>query len=210
MTLRLIGAGVGRTGTNSLKLALETLLGGPCYHMLEVIEHPEHVPFWRAAAQDEPVEWERVFGGYVAAVDFPAAAFWRELSATYPDAVVLLSTRNSTDTWWRSAAATIFNTARWASVPPGGRPAWQEMAREVASRRFTPDVDREDAAKAAYERHNAEVRAAVPSERLVEWRPGDGWQPLCEALGLPAPDLPFPHANTTADFQAMMRGGPPG
>ena len=209
MTLRLIGAGVGRTGTNSLKLALEILLGRPCYHMLEVFEHPEHVPLWRAAANDEPVDWDGLFAGYAAAVDWPAAAFWRELSAAFPAAAVVLSTRSTADAWWRSASATIFDTERPEPPPGAGPGGWQEMAREVTSRRFTPDVGDEDAAKAAYERHNAAVRAGVPSDRLVEWRPGDGWGPLCDALGTRVPDVDFPHVNTTAEFQAMMRGTPP-
>jgi hypothetical protein len=209
MTLRLIGAGVGRTGTNSLKLALELLLGAPCYHMREVAEHPEHVPLWRAAANDEPVDWDGLFAGYAATVDFPAAVFWRELGATYPDAVILLSMRESTDTWWRSARATIFDVTRPEPPPGTDLRRWQEMAREVTARRFTADVGDEAAAKAAYERHNAEVRVGVRSERLVEWRPGDGWGPLCDALGVGVPDVDFPHVNTTAEFQAMVRGTPP-
>ena len=209
MTLRVVGAGVGRTGTNSLKLALETLLGERCYHMLEVFQHLDHVPYWTAATHGEPVDWDQVFAGYGAAVDWPAAAFWPELSTAYPDAVVLLSEREDADAWWRSASATIFDGIRREPQPGVDLDAWQAMVRELVSRRFTPDVTDEQAAKAAYDRHNAEVRAAVPRERLVEWRPGDGWGPLCDALGMRVPDVPFPHVNTTADFQAMMRGGPP-
>jgi hypothetical protein len=211
MTLRLVGAGVGRTGTHSLKLALETLLGAPCYHMLEVFQHLEHVPSWHAAARGEPVDWDRLLTGYTATVDWPAAAFWPELSAAYPDAVVLLSVRESADAWWRSASATIFDVDRRGSQPGSDLAPWEAMAREVTSRRFAADVTDEQGAKAAYERHNAEVRSTVPSDRLVEWRPGDGWEPLCGALGLPVPDLPFPHVNTTAQFREMMLGGgPPG
>ena len=206
MTLRLVGAGVGRTGTYSLKLALETLLGAPCYHMMEVFAHPEDVPVWSDALHDRPVDWDGLLTGYAAAVDWPAAAFWRELSAACPDALVLLSTRDTADAWWRSASATIFDVTR--ESPPAGEP-WLEMVRELTARRFTPDVGDEAAAKAAYERHNAEVRAEVPGDRLVEWRPGDGWGPLCEALRLPVPDVDFPHVNTTAEFQAMVRGMPP-
>src|SRR5579862_3266948 len=109
MGLRVIGTGVGRTGTLSLKGALETLLGGPCYHMLEVIGHPEHVPVWRAAGDGEKVDWGALYADYVATSDFPACLFWREYLELYPDAVVVLSTRSSTQAWWESASQTIFS-----------------------------------------------------------------------------------------------------
>jgi hypothetical protein len=209
VTLRVVGAGLGRTGTHSLKLALETLLGAPCYHMREVFEHPEHVPSWLAAVRGEPVDWDGLFAGFAGTVDWPGAAFWRQLSAAYPEAIVLLSSRDSSEAWWRSADATIFEGMR-RDVPPGaGLEPWRAMVRELMATRFTARFDDEREAKDAYERHNAEVRAEVPGRRLVEWQPGDGWQPLCDALGVPVPDLPFPHTNTTADFQAMLRGAPP-
>ena len=209
MTLQLVGAGVGRTGTASLKLALETLLGAPCYHMLEVFDHPEHVPLWHAAARGEPVDWEQLFAGYAATVDWPGAAFWPELTAAYPRAVVLLSVRESADTWWRSASATIVQGLSQDPPPESPRGPWHAMMREMMRNRFGGDIRDEHAAKDAYERHNAAVRAAVPADRLLRWQPGDGWAPLCDALGLPVPDVEFPHTNTTAEFQAMMRGTPP-
>src|SRR5438445_13745946 len=86
MTLRVVGASLGRTGTHSLKIALEQLLGAPCYHMLEVIAHPEYARDWKRAIDGEPVDWEVVMDGYAAAVDWPAAAFWRELAAANPEA----------------------------------------------------------------------------------------------------------------------------
>ena len=98
MTLRLVGAGLGRTGTHSLKLALERLTGGRCYHMIEVFGHPEHVPIWTAAMNDEPVDWDALFDGYVASVDWPGGGVWEDILAANPDAVVLLSTRDSADT----------------------------------------------------------------------------------------------------------------
>jgi hypothetical protein len=208
MALRVVGAGLGRTGTNSLKLALETLLGAPSYHMLELFDHPEHVPRWHAAVRDEPVDWDALFEGYAATVDWPGAAFWREITAASPDALVLLSVRDSAQEWWRSADATIFQGIK-GEPPLGAGGEWLAMVREMMSRRFTVDVSDERAAKAAYERHNAEVRAAVPGDRLLEWRPGDGWGRLCDALGVPVPDVPFPHVNTTADFRSMMRDAPP-
>jgi hypothetical protein len=200
MTLRVVGAGLGRTGTHSLKLALEQLLGGPCYHMVEVFGHPEHVPLWHGAATGDMPDWDALFDGYVASVDWPGAAFWPELSAKYPDAVVLLSVRDDADAWWRSASKTIFDALSRPSPPEMA--AWSEMVRAMFTR-FTEDWQDEDAAKAAYEAHNAAVRDAVPADRLVEYRAGDGWEPLCTALGAPVPDGPFPHVNTTDDFRAM-------
>jgi hypothetical protein len=118
MTLRMVGAGVGRTGTESLKLALEHLLGGRCYHMLEVLTHPESVMYWASAGRGEMPDWDQVFDGYVAAVDWPVAAYWPELSAAFPDAPVLLSTRASAEEWYRSASQT-------RADPPCGRPGAQ-------------------------------------------------------------------------------------
>ena len=107
MTLRIVGAGLGRTGTHSLKLALERLLGQPCCHMSEVVQHLDHVPTWHAAIRGETVDWSPVLDGYAAIVDWPGAACWRSIAAAYPDAVVLLSTRADAETWYRSAKATI-------------------------------------------------------------------------------------------------------
>src|SRR5207237_3883303 len=136
--LRGVGAGLGRTGTHSLKLALEQLLEGPCYHMLEVFQHPEHIPLWHAAAKGTMPDWDELFADYVAVVDWPAASFWREISGANPDAIVLLSVRESAEAWWHSADDTIFQIAR-REVPAEGD-AWHEMWRAVAHNRFTQDL----------------------------------------------------------------------
>ena len=105
--VKVVGAGVGRTGTHSLKLALEQLLGGACYHMVEVFDHLDHVPTWSAALKGERVDWEPVLGSYSAVVDWPGAGCWDAIAEAYPDAFVLLSTRADAETWWTSANATI-------------------------------------------------------------------------------------------------------
>src|SRR5689334_21669268 len=193
MALRAIGAGLGRTGTYSLKLALERLLGGPCYHMAEVFAHPEHVPHWHAAARGRMPDWNALFAGYVATVDWPAASFWPELVRAFPEAVVLLSVRDP-ESWWESAHETIFTAiAR-------GPEDWRAMVDDLFAARFTSALDDRAACIAAFERHNAAVRKAVPSSRLVEWRAADGWGPLCATLGVPVPREPFPRANTREDF----------
>jgi hypothetical protein len=200
MNLRVVGAGLGRTGTHSLKVALEQLLGGPCYHMREVFEHPDHVPTWHAAMHGEPVDWEPIFEGYVATVDWPGCTFWREFSAMNPNAIVLLSQRDSADTWWKSASNTIFNVMGPASPMPSDGNQWLEMARKMMER-FSPQWNEEAAAKAAYEAHLASVRAEAPADRLVEWQPSDGWGPLCAALNVAVPDEPFPVTNTTEEWR---------
>ncbi len=204
MTLKVVGAGIGRTGTHSLQLALQQLLGAPCYHMLEVLAHPEYIQYWQDAIDGKPVDWDQVMDGYAAAVDWPAGAFWKELSDHYPDAIVLLSTRSSADAWWKSANDTIFEITRRPAPPESGMQGQQTMAQAMLEKRFTPNWTDEKEAKAAYERHNATVRETVPASRLVEWKPGDGWEPICKALKLPVPTEPFPHVNSTDEFRAMV------
>jgi hypothetical protein len=204
MTLQVVGAGLGRTGTHSLQIALAQLLGAPCYHMVEVLGSPERVPAWQDAIDGKPVDWDQMMDGYRAAVDWPAAAFWRELSEHYPDAIILLSTRSSADAWWKSASDTIFEISTHEVPPESGMQAQQAMARSMLEKRFTKNWLDENEAKAAYERHNATVREAVPPERLVDWQPGDGWEPICNALNLPVPSEPFPHVNSTAEFRVMV------
>ena len=201
--MRIVGAGLGRTGTHSLKLAIEQLVGEPCYHMIEVFGHPDHIPVWQAAVDGTMPDWGELFTGFGATVDWPGAAFWREITAAFPDAIVLLSVRSDADTWYTSASNTIFEFGR--REPPDD-PVFGPQLRMVSdlfTRRFTPDWTVEAAAKAAYEAHNDAVRAEVPAERLVDWQPGDGWAPICAALGVDVPDEPFPHVNTTDEFREM-------
>lgn len=199
--MRLIGAGLPRTGTNSLKLALERLLGQPCYHMVEVFEHLDHVPTWHAAIRGESVDWDSVLGAYAAIVDWPGGALWRELTAAYPEAVVLLSTRRDAATWLASARATVLDNSpenRMEDDP--SMPGFEAMLRDMVAR-FEPNWRDDDALLAAYDRHNAAVRSQVPPDRLIEWQPGAGWEPLCTALGVPVPVEEFPHVNAREEFR---------
>ena len=198
--LRVVGAGLPRTATHSLKKALELLLGGRCYHMAEVFEHLEDVPTWRAAARGDEVDWSAFPPDCSAAVDWPASAFWRELAAANPDAVIVLSTRQSAAKWWESADETIFPVLRRQGEPEYDE--WREMVRALLTREIGADWDDADRAQAFYERHNAEVRREAPAERLLEWRAEEGWEPLCQALGLPVPDEPFPRVNTREEWRA--------
>ena len=193
MSLRIIGAGVGRTGTMSLKLALEKLLAEPCYHMVEVFARPDRIAAWHSAANGRMPDWHGVFKGYAATVDWPAAAFWPELIEVFPDAPVLLSIRDA-EAWWQSAHKSIFPVTLKADDE------WGRMSEAFLANRFTGALEDREACIAAFNKHNAGVRQGVPSERLIEWRPGDGWAPICRALGVAVPDEPFPHVNKSADW----------
>lgn len=191
--LKVVGAGVGRTGTMSLKFALERLLGKPCYHMREVFSHPEHIPLWSAASRGESIDWSAIFDGYIATVDWPSSSFWLELSTLYPDSLIILSYRDA-DSWWKSASSTIFPRIRKSEG------AWRSMIDELFENRFTIDTANRSACIEAFTRHNELVRNSGLGHRLLEWEPGDGWEPLCRALDLEIPEEPFPHANSTATF----------
>lgn len=200
MTVQVVGSGLGRTGTMSLKLALERLLGGPCYHMVEVGAEG-HVDTWRRAAEGDPPDWTEFLDGWVAIVDWPGASFWAELASAFPRAKILHSERSDTDTWLRSAHATILDTDSHRTE----RSAFDDMWNAVSSRTFDGPWTNLAVTARGYEQHNAHVRGEAPADRLVLYRPGDGWAPLCEALGLPVPDEPFPHVNTTDQFVENRR-----
>jgi hypothetical protein len=200
--MRVIGAGLPRTGTHSLKLALERLLDEPCYHMVEVFQHLDHVPTWHAAVRGEPVDWQPVLGGYAATVDWPASAVWQTLMDAYPDAPVLLSTRRDAATWLASARATVLDSSPENKMEDDpSLPGFEAMLRDIVAG-FDPDWRDDSAAMAAYDRHNTTVRRLVPPDRLVEWQAGDGWEPLCTALGRAVPAEDFPHVNTREEFRS--------
>jgi hypothetical protein len=204
VALRVVGAGVGRTATHSLKVALERLIGGKCHHMLEVFADPRQVSGFTDAIEGKPVDWAQLMSGFTASVDWPSASFWPELSEANPDALVLLSVRDAED-WYRSASNTIF--LGFELLPPEMRP-WMDEVRKLLRDRFSDRLDDSVAMIDAYERHNEAVRRSVPPERLLEWRPEDGWDPICERLGVSVPDEPFPVTNTMAEMRAML-GLPP-
>jgi hypothetical protein len=201
MTLRIVGAGFGRTGTASLKVALERLLGAPCYHMLEVFTHPDHVAVWHDAALGKPVDWQRLFTSYAAAVDWPASAYWPELMEAYPDALVLLSVRDP-NSWWESASETIL---RSHDNNPFATPEWKAMVEAMFTKLWKSGHADRETALAAYEANVARVKREVPPERLLVWNARDGWEPICKALGLPVPEEPFPRTNTREEWRERER-----
>jgi hypothetical protein len=202
MVLQLIGAGLPRTGTSSLREALGFLLDAPVYHMSEAFARPEHTSTWVAAIGGHPPEWEVFLAGYAAGVDTPFSNCWGDLAAAYPDAPVLLSHRRDGEVWCRSMEATVLPRAREMLAKDDDDPM-VPLFRAIFGGIFN-DIDDRAEIIAGYDRWVRQVRAEVAPERLVDWAPGDGWEPICTALGQPVPDRPFPHVNTTADWLARQ------
>jgi hypothetical protein len=216
--VKVIGAGFGRTGTWSLKAALEVLGFGPCYHMTEVFAHPGHADFWSSAWRGEPVDWEGVLGGYEATVDWPACTFYEELMERHPEAKVLLSVRDP-EPWYESTRSTIYELSMLLESSPiarlifglisllvfGGFAGGRSSIVNDMIWQGTFDGRFEDKAYAieVFERHNEEVKRRVPSERLLVYEVTEGWVPLCEFLGVPEPEETFPHLN---DATLLRRG----
>ncbi len=197
MPLEVIGAGLGRTGTMSLKVALEQLGLGPCYHMIEVLSEPARSEQWLRAAAGE-LEWDRVFEGYAATVDYPGCVFWRELADYFPHAKVVLTVRDP-DRWFDSTQATIFSPAHVQRL--AGSPM-QAFFRTAVVRDYGDRLHDRAFMTALFRRHVAEVTSAVPRDRLLVYEVGEGWAPLCEFLGVPVPEAVFPRVNSRAEFAA--------
>jgi hypothetical protein len=210
-----IGAGLGRTGTFSLKHALERLGAGPGYHKGGVMARPQDLSVWKAANRGEPARWQDALGGFRAIVDYPGALYWKELAAAYPEARIVLTTRDP-NSWYDSAAATIsqfepslpqkLKLALKAPFSPGIRGVMAVGAfakRVIWEEQFGGRFSDRDYALSVYEAHNAAVRAAVPQDRLLEFEVSQGWEPLCAFLGKPVPQEPFPRMNEREAFSKM-------
>jgi hypothetical protein len=168
--------------------------------MSEAFAHPEHAPIWVNAIEGDPPEWETFLAGYAGGVDAPFSTCWRDLAAAYPDAPVLLSHRGDAEVWYRSMEATVLPRTR-EMLAKGAEDPMVPLFGVIFRGVFT-DIDDRDQIIAGYNQWQNEVREQTDPDRLVEWRPGDGWKPLCDALGLPVPDRPFPHENSTASYVA--------
>ena len=208
--MKVIGAGFGRTGTLSLKTALEALGVGPCYHMAEVFAHPEHLALWEAAARGEAVDWRGLFEGWGATVDWPGCNFYREILEAHPEAKVLLSVRDPAR-WYASCYDTIYSLNRLFPM----RVILPRMPRMAGPIRMAKAVvwqgsfggrfeDREHAI-GVFLAHIAAVQATVPADRLLVYDVQEGWEPLCAFLGVPVPARPFPHVNDGVAVRRMMR-----
>ena len=202
MPLKVIGAGFGRTGTLSLKLALEQLGFGPCYHMMEVLKNPQAAGWWEAVADGGPADWEKIFQGYNATVDWPNATFYKALADAYPDAKVILTVRDAED-WYASVQATIFKP----DIDPDTANPFQRMVGKVVYDLFDRRMRDKDHLISVYERHNAEVQAVIAPERLLVYHVSQGWGPLCEFLGVAIPAEPMPKVNSREDFPHRKAAG---
>ena len=199
LALEVIAAGLGRNATLSVKFALEALGLGPCHHMTEVFaDGRRQIPLWLEAAAGRP-DWEAIFAGYRSTSDYPSASYWRELTDFYPAAKVVLTTRDP-DRWFDSVSETIFSPAMRASH--AGTPAASLMQATM----FDPiagDVTDRAFLTRWYSERNAAVIAGLPADRLLHFRPADGWAPLCAFLGVEEPDLPFPRVNSREQLGSL-------
>ena len=211
MNFSIIGAGLGRTGTLSLKSALETLGFGPCYHMMEVIQNPTHAALWAALAGGEDAVLGEILEPYAASVDWPGATYWREMIDLYPDAKVLLSLRDG-ESWHRSVMNTIYKamTTEMPDDVPEHIKTQGRMVRDVIfEKTFGGKLGDPEHAIAIFDAHNKSVIDTVPADNLLVYRPGDGWEPICSFLDVPIPDEQYPHVNSSEDFGNRAEFGKP-
>lgn len=207
MTLSLIGAGFGRTGTKSIKLALDILGRGPCHHMEEVFTNPQQLPHWRAAIDGQPVDWERVFAGYRSTIDWPSTHYWRELADYYPQAKILLSVRPA-EVWWSSFSGTIAKLLEIReSVRDENVRAILDMANKmITEQTFGNEMRDKKNALVTFQKRIDDVTRAIPAERLLVFDVAQGWEPICEFLDLPVPHQEFPKTNARDEFWETFGG----
>lgn len=210
MSLKVIGSGFGRTGTKSLKAALEFLGFGPCHHMHEVMDNPSQVAHWQAAFSGQTVDWNQVFDGYQSQVDWPGAHFWRELAETFPDAKIVHSLRPE-EAWWNSFRRTIgklFEVHTQLEFPPHICQMLDVTSAALRRDTFPEGADDREAALRSYRLRTEQVRQAIAAQRLLVFDVAEGWEPLCRFLEVPVPDIPFPHHNLRHDFWEALGGEP--
>ena len=202
--MKVLGAGFGRTGTLSLKIALEKLGIGPCYHMREVISHPSHIKIWYDISRGEHPNWDRLFSGFNSAVDFPVCLFYEEIINKFPDAKFILTLRDF-DSWYKSTANTIYKV-------PTMLPGW--FKRVVYPIRmfiemqviliwvglFKNNFSDRESTELVYNEHIESVKKTIPADKLLIYRINEGWGPLCEFLNVENPKIPFPKVNDTAEM----------
>lgn len=219
--MRVIGAGFGRTGTTSLKAALEELGFGPSYSLSEVFRNPEHAKFWEAArgSAGEKADWEGFLSRYGVAVDWPACSFYEELMEAFPDAPVILTVRDP-QAWYESLRSTIHELRRLTHGPlplraafrfaepfiPGVAGTVRLAERLVWEDTFHGRFEDRAYATEVFERQNEAVRRRVPPERLLVFDVREGWAPLCDFLGVEAPDKPFPRLNEARTMRRRLLG----
>jgi hypothetical protein len=201
MALKIIGTGLGRTGTASLKVALETLGFGRCYHMTEIMKNPDFIQGWMDAANNNP-DWDKIFRDYGATVDYPACSFWKELAGHYPEAKIILTVRDA-NSWFDSTSETIMSpkfsglirNSPWGEMV--GKTIWDTLDNRMEDREFMVPY---------FENRNQEIIDAFPSDRLLVYQVKQGWNPLCEFLGVPVPNMEFPRINSRDETRELLEG----
>jgi hypothetical protein len=209
MTLQIIGAGFGRTGTLSLKTALEILGYNKCHHMMEVATNADQVDYWLRIAENREVpSWDEVFEGYRATTDFPACNYYAALAESYPHAKVILTVRDE-DSWYRSVMDTIWQV--WQVIPgwltaaiPRLRKLQKAVGLIVWQGTFAGRANDAEYTKSVFRAHNQQVQETIPADRLLVFEVKEGWQPLCTFLDVPVPDQLFPHVNDTAEMKRRI------
>jgi hypothetical protein len=201
MALKIIGAGLGRTGTASLKVALEQLGMGNCYHMSEVLQDPPRGKGWIEAAKGNP-DWDNIFDGFGGSVDYPGCTFLDELADYYPDAKIILTTRDPVR-WWESTNETIMSQMLVDGIK--GSPFGELMQRIVFDTVDNKMRDK-DYMVSYFEKRNAEIIEKFPVDRLLVYEVKEGWEPLCEFLGKPVPETEFPRVNSREETRALISG----
>lgn len=218
MALKVVGAGYGRTGTKSLQIALETLGFGKCYHMEALFRNPADVKHWQNAYKEQETDWSSLFEDYTSAVDFPCSMYYKELADHFPDSKVILSVRDP-EKWYKSASDTIF------SFDPGPKiklkmlfsMLYSSTARNlfkvillneksIWKKYFEGRFKDKDYTINKFNQHIEDVKKNIPAERLLIFQPGDGWEPLCQFLGVPVPEEPFPRSNKRENFHEWATG----
>lgn len=203
MGLQVIGAGVGRTGTYSLKLALNKLGFGPCHHMEEVVLNmPQQLPLWVDVVNGKP-DWREIFAGYRSTVDWPTARYFRELLTAYPSAKFVLTDRNA-ESWAESFAATIYKLLAERSEAPAAMHDWLEWASTVIAQTGFPAGLDVEGLKQAFVAHNEAAKATIPPSQLLVYQVKEGWGPLCAFLGVSTPSEPFPRTNNRSEFWDLV------
>ncbi|WBB62301.1 sulfotransferase family protein [Streptomyces sp. WMMC500] len=205
--LDVLGTGAGRTGTKSLKLALEKLGFGPCHHMLAMLDKPDEIPLWEEAAEGRVKDWSLIYSGYRSSVDWPGARYWREIAAAFPQTKVIHTVRDP-EGWYESVNSSIYAAAMQPS-PPDAAPVYEQL-RQMSLRTVWDGVfdgrfaDKEHALKVFTEHNDAVVRG-IDDDRLLVFEVSQGWAPLCAFLDVPVPEEPFPHSNDRAQFASLVK-----
>ncbi|MDG2175913.1 MAG: sulfotransferase [Gammaproteobacteria bacterium] len=201
MALQVVNAGFGRTGTKSIKMALEELGFGPCHHMEEVFNNPSQLSYWEKAADGEKMDWDEVFKSYQSAVDWPSAHFWKELADFYPESKVLLSVRPA-EQWWASYSETIKKLLEMRDEIPEDYPRTVSyMADKIVTElTFENATDDKEFVLSKFQQRIDDVKEAIPTDRLLIFQVTEGWAPLCGFLNVPIPEGDFPRSNAKVDF----------